>query len=103
MDDETRELLERVLQLEQENNKMLKKIRSHARWSTAFSFIYWTIILGSSAAAFYYVQPFLSGLLASYQSLAATAQKANGAFQGIDPKVLQNINDALKTFGGGSQ
>ena len=96
MSQDTEELLQRVLELEQENNKMLRKLRSHARWSAIFSFVYWLIIVGSTAAAFYYIQPVLTQLLASYQALADSAKKAGTILPNIDTKALQ---DALNKFG----
>ena len=96
MSQDTEELLQRVLELEEENNKMLKKIRSHAKWSAFFSFVYWLIIIGSTAAAFYYVQPILKQLLASYQALADSAKKAGSIIPNIDTKAIQN---ALNSFG----
>ena len=103
MDDDTRALLEEILALEKENNKMLRKARNHARWSALFSFIYWAILIGSSAAAFYYIQPVLAQLLQSYKALAETAKKAGSAFPGIDQKSLDNLNSILKNLGPNGQ
>ena len=94
-DRDTEELLERVLKLEEDNNRMLHKIRNHARWSAFFSFVYWAVIIGSSAAAFYYLQPILAQLTKAYESIAASAKKANGV---LDSKPFQDLQNAINKF-----
>ena len=96
MSQDTEGLLQRILELEEENNKMLRKIRSHAKWATFFSFVYWVIIISSTAAAFYYVQPVLTQLLASYQAIADSAKKAGTLLPNIDTKALQDALNSIR-------
>lgn len=46
-----------LLRLTIENNKILRGLRRHQRLSTFFTFIYWIIIIGSLAGAYYYIRP----------------------------------------------
>ncbi len=91
MDSETRELLEETLELSKENNKILKKMRNASRWGTAFRVVYWTIILGSMVGAYYFFQPFIDSLVASYEEVL-------GLFGGGGNSVVNsipNISDLL--------
>ena len=59
MDEETKKLIV-------ENNEMLKKLVSFQKWSQIYRIAYWVIIVLSAAGAFYFIQPFLSGLAGVY-------------------------------------
>ena len=66
MTPDEKELLEKTHSLAQENNKILRSIRSSNRWSSVFRVIYWIIIIGASIGAFYYIQPYANLLLKEY-------------------------------------
>ncbi len=64
-------LLERILEVSEENNKMLRRMRSGMRWSGFFRFVYWMLILASAVASYYYLQPYfveVQGLWTAVQS-----------------------------------
>jgi hypothetical protein len=54
-----RELMEKVLRLSQENNVMLRRMQSRARWGMIFRTFYWIIIIGLALGAFYFIQPYV--------------------------------------------
>ena len=58
-DNETKELLEKELEIAQENNKILKKIQRGMRLANFFSILYWLFILGTAVGAYYFLQPFV--------------------------------------------
>ncbi len=72
MDDESTKLLERTLELAQENNEMLHKMRRTQFWSSVMSAIYWLFIIGTAIGAYYYVQPYLDQVLKLYDSASST-------------------------------
>ncbi len=68
-DAEIKSLLERMLKLSEENNKMLHTMRRSARWGTFFRIVYWFVILGGLAFSYYFIQPYLTALLEAYQQI----------------------------------
>lgn len=76
MSPEEKELLE----LARENNKMLKKIRRHMTMGTVFRFIYWAIIVGTAIGIFYFLQPYLEGVIKTYTDLTGSVDRVNSFF-----------------------
>lgn len=87
MDSEQQALLERILELEEANNKMLRKMRNSQRISSILSFMYWLFIVGGAAATYYYVAPKVQMLLSVYQDILVKAQKV----QGVDTSALEGV------------
>lgn len=71
---EDRKLLERVVELAEENNKILRGLRRAARWGQFFTFIKWLIIIGSAFGAYYYLQPYLDQLMEVYKKLPVVGE-----------------------------
>jgi hypothetical protein len=72
MDDESKQLLEKTLEIAQENNTMLHKMRRAQFWSNVVSALYWIFIIGTAIGAYYYLQPYLDQVLKLYDSASAT-------------------------------
>jgi hypothetical protein len=70
-----KELLEETRKLAQENNKILKSLRTAHRWSTFFSFFYWIIIIGVAAGAFYFLKPYTGALLSDFNNVKSVVGK----------------------------
>lgn len=66
MDEEAKRLLQENLRLSKENNELLQKIRRVQRWSQISKIIYWVIIIGIAYGAFYYLKPYLEGIMNIY-------------------------------------
>ena len=62
MTPEEKMLLERTAKLAQENNDLLHKLNRRAKLGTAIKVLYWTVIIGLSFGAFYFIQPYLDFL-----------------------------------------
>jgi len=71
MDPELKKILTDNLEISKENNKILKDMRSSARWGSFFRFIYWILILTIMFGTYYFIQPVLEGLISSYQGLVS--------------------------------
>jgi len=69
--DGERDLLERILDLSEENNKILRKIERANRWGLIFRVIYWLFIIGAAVGLYYYIQPYETSLIHTYQSFQA--------------------------------
>ncbi len=52
-----------------ENNRMTRAVYRHTRFSSLFSVLKWIIIIGFSVGAFYFVQPYLEGLMGAYTTV----------------------------------
>lgn len=69
MDANEKSALFRLLELTEENNKLLRKLYRGTlvhRWITIS---YWVVIIGLSLGAFYFVQPYLDTLGVTYDVL----------------------------------
>jgi len=60
--DELENLLRENIEISRANNKILRKIHGHIRWSQAFRLFYWTLILGSALGLYYFIQPFIDNV-----------------------------------------
>jgi hypothetical protein len=69
MNPEDRELLERVMRLTEQNNQILRKMRRSMLWGTIATVLYWLVILGVVAGAYYFIQPYLGALNTLVQKL----------------------------------
>ena len=67
------EKLDELLVLTKENNQMLHKMRRIQRWSTAFKVFYWIIIIGVTAGAFIFLQPYVDQIKSFGSSLPQPA------------------------------
>jgi hypothetical protein len=69
MDEETRQLLQKNLDVSQESLNILKKINGARIAGNIFSFLKWMVIIGASVGAYYYIQPYLDQMLALIKQL----------------------------------
>jgi len=69
MTPEERKILEETHDIVLENAQILKSIQRSTRFSLAFRFVYWAIIIGSSIGAYYLIQPYINTLKDAYSSL----------------------------------
>ena len=76
MDQEVKDTLRKVLELELKNNSMLVSIKRSILWTRVFSVLYWIIIIGVAIGAYYYVQPYIDGVLKAYGGFKGAIQQA---------------------------
>jgi len=67
---EERELLNKSVALAEDNNKILYSIRRSMRWASITRAIYWIFIIGSAVGAFYFIQPYLDGIIETYGGMS---------------------------------
>ncbi len=82
-----RELLEEVAEVVNENNTILRQMRSHARWRNLFSLIKWLVIIGVTVGAYYYLEPYIKELILVYQGL----QEGVNAIKNVSTPNLPDI------------
>ncbi len=66
MDEQERKMLEEVVALSRENNVAIRKLMASHRRTVIWRSIYWTIIIGSTIAAYYSIQPYMTSLISLY-------------------------------------
>jgi len=70
MDDEQiKKLLKQNLAISKESLKILKKMHRTQVLGRLFKIIYWAIIIGGIFGAYYYLQPFVSNFIETWQSV----------------------------------
>jgi len=83
MTPEEKELLQRSVDLSEENNKMLHSIRRYMRISRIMSILYWVVIIGSAIGAFYLIQPYIEFFTGSYGDVRNSMSGGIGSMGGI--------------------
>ncbi len=97
MEAEEKKILEENLEISKESLKILKGIRRSSRLSLAFKILYWLVILGAVAGAYYFVEPYIRSAINTIQQVQQVlpgSQKTNGV-QGTSPDLLKNLPSNL--------
>ena len=92
MDDLNEQKLQKILELSESNNRILKSIRRSIIWGRVIHTLYWVVIVGASIGAFWYLKPYINQLNELYGGFK------NGAssIQGLNS---DNLNGLLKNLG----
>ncbi len=75
MDEQSKELLEKTLELTKENNHILRSMRRSQFWSNVVRSIYWVFIIGTAVGAYYYIEPYIKPIISGFQSSIETVNK----------------------------
>jgi Trk-type K+ transport system membrane component len=81
MESEDKRKLDRILELSEDNNSMLKKLVRAMRWAKLIRVVYIIIIVGSAVGIFYFMQPFVDQILGTYGGFKDSISNFNNAFQ----------------------
>ncbi len=77
MTDLSDQKLQRILELSESNNRILRSIRRSIIWGRIVHTIYWVVIIGASIGAFWYLRPYLNQLGELYSGLKSGAGSVN--------------------------
>lgn len=91
MDPRDKVTMNKILELEEENNKMLKRIRGSQKTARMFKVIYWVIIIGLALGAYYYVKPV-------YESVVNVYTQNADILKGINLPDVSRVESLLDTF-----
>lgn len=75
MDPEIKEALRALLQMTEENNKMLRKMRRLQKWESVWRTIKFLIIIGIAFGSFYFLEPYFDKVMQIYQSVVDMEKK----------------------------
>jgi hypothetical protein len=98
MDADEKSALHRLLDLTEENNKILRKLYRGTLWHRWVTISYWVIIIGLSLGAFYFIQPYLDTLGVTYGVLKERIEEV----QSVGGKILDATtggNSSTTPFG----
>ena len=87
MDPETTQQLQKLIELTEQNHKILSKMQNHIRWGMFFGVMKWLLFVGLAVGSYVVVQPYIDQVMKVYKSLETT-QAQN-----------QNFVEYLKNFG----
>ena len=69
MDQEDKNIIRENLEVAQENQKMLKKIRRSMFLGNVTRIFYWIIIIGASLGAYYFLQPYIDSARETFRQI----------------------------------
>lgn len=80
--DELRDLVKKNIALTEENHRILRGMRSAARWGRFFSILWWLLVLAVSGATYYYyIEPYVQKAQDAYASGKSFEQQIQGYLQ----------------------
>jgi hypothetical protein len=69
MEPEERKMLERLVQISEQNNRMLQKMRRAVLWGRFVHMVYLIVIVSLSVASYYYIKPYIGTLTSALNTL----------------------------------
>ena len=75
MDPESKKLLEETFRLTQENNNMLRKVRSVQKWANLWSLLKVLLIIGIALGSFYFLEPFVNKFISIWNNVSGNQQQ----------------------------
>jgi len=89
MEEDTKKLLRRNLEMTRENNKLLKKIRRNTIIANIMRLVWWSVIIGVPVFLYYYVlQPYVTELKVAYQGVTDGVSGAQDALLNIIDRIM---------------
>ncbi len=83
MSPEEKKLLEKSVNLAEDNNRMLHSMRRSARWASIFRAIYWILIIGSALGAYYFIQPYVDQMVNIFNGAKSDLDNVSGIIKNI--------------------
>ncbi len=78
MPDLSEQKIQKILELSESNNRLLRSIKRSILWGRIIHTAYWIIIIGASVGAFYFLKPYISQLEDLYGGLKSGASSVQG-------------------------
>lgn len=80
VDIERDQSMKHLVELTEENNKLLKKMHRAHLVDRTIRLLYWVVIIGASVGAFYVLQPYLDELKSIYGDFQGVTEQVGGLF-----------------------
>lgn len=81
MDLDEKAMLKKTLELSQENNKILNSMKRQMLFGRLFKIIYWVVILGTAIGVYYYLDPYIEGVVGAYSGVKADLRSFGNLFK----------------------
>ncbi|MFZ3020287.1 MAG: hypothetical protein WA051_02085 [Minisyncoccia bacterium] len=91
MEDLSDQKLQRILELSESNNKILRAVKRSILLGRIFHTLYWVVIIGVSVGAFYFLKPYISQIEDLYGGLKSGASSAQGINDVSFGTLLKNL------------
>jgi len=91
MDDLNDQKIQKILELSESNNRILRAIKRSILWGRIIHTVYWVVIIGASIGAFYFMKPYLSQLEDLYGGLKNGASSVQGVNSDGLSSLLKNL------------
>ncbi|MCX6712990.1 MAG: hypothetical protein NTY66_02150 [Candidatus Vogelbacteria bacterium] len=96
-EEDIKELLEADIELNKENNEMLKGMARSARWGLIFSVVKWAIIIGGALGVYYYFGQMFESVYGQYNNLLGKpVNTSTGA--GLIQNKVEQFKNAIKNI-----
>lgn len=69
MNADERHMLEEILKITEQNNRILRRMRREVVLGRLFHILYWAIIIAVAVASYYYIKPYLGSLDGALQTV----------------------------------
>lgn len=87
--------LDEMLELTRENNRILRSMHRRMLWSQIFTFFYWLIILGVAGWSFYFLQPYMTKYINTYQTIMKQIDSLDKQTKAL-PGNIQSVLDKVR-------
>lgn len=82
------EKINKILELTEENNQIIKKMRKVQKIQNIFRNIYWIIILATTLGLFYFIQKYFNNMFIDYENIKNNLKL-------IDKNAISNLIESL--------
>ena len=93
MENQNNDKLNKILELTEENNEILKRMRKAQKIQNIFRTIYWIILIGAALGAYYFLQPAISSVMTDYKTIKSGLDSfSNGTSTNFFDQIKNTIN-----------
>jgi hypothetical protein len=96
MEEETKRILEENLEISRQSLKILKGIRRANRLNMAFKILYWLVILGAAAGAYYFLEPYVKSAIGTVYEVQQVLPRSQNGGQDTSSDFLKQLQNLLK-------
>ncbi len=82
MDPVDRDMLKKVVELSEENNRMVHKLYRSWWWGRVWKSLYWVVIIGVAFGAFYFLQPYFDKIKGAVDGVRSPIETVKNAILG---------------------
>ena len=97
MDNEEKRILKKIEKQVQENNDILRSMRSNNRWSKFFKLVYWIVIIVAGLFVWSLIKPVIIGFSDAVEEVVETKDELTDSISEAS-KSLKSVKDSTSSF-----